>query len=319
MAGETVAPLAVVGNLNVDQWVRTVERFPAWDEELLVESVRLELAGTAGYAIEAARGLGLETVVVSTLGDDAFGRTVLDALSALGAPTIGIEVLPGYETPVGMVFVGPDGRRSIMSTLGAHAEMAVAVAERHDGAVARCPEVLLCGAYLLPRFTPADLLPYARKLRARGQVVAFDPSWDPSGWGQMTREDTLTLLPAVDIYLPNDEELVRLTGAATWEAALSAVEGLAGETVVKRGADGAVYASGADRVAVGAFPLNAVNTIGAGDAFDVGYLFARRQGWEPERRLRFACALAGMVVAQPDRRAYPTAGQVEAFMRGGSA
>ena len=48
------ARIAIVGNLNVDQVVRTVIRFPAWDEELIVDSVHLELAGTAGYLAAAA-------------------------------------------------------------------------------------------------------------------------------------------------------------------------------------------------------------------------------------------------------------------------
>lgn len=311
-------PLALVGNLNVDQWVQTVARFPDWDEEVLVDSVRLELAGTIGYALLAARGLGLEAVVVSTLGDDAFGRFVLDALAGLAVDASAVETLPGAETAVGIVFVGPDGRRSILSTLGAHAEMGVATARRHDDTVAACAEVLLCGAYLLPRFSPADLLPYARGLRARGQVVAFDPSWDPGGWGERTRRDTLALLDAVDVYLPNEEELTRLTGTTSLDAALAAVAPLAGEIVVKRGAGGAVYAHGAERAAVDAFPVAAVNTIGAGDVFDVGYLFARRQDWSPEDRLRFANALAARVVAQSGPRSYPDAAAVQAVMAGDS-
>ena len=313
-APPTAVPLAIVGNLNVDQWIGPVARFPRWDEELLVDSARLELAGTAGYALLVARALGLPPVVVSTLGDDVFGRFTLDALAALGADASGIDVLPGEETTLGLIFVGPDGRRAILSTLGAHARMGVDVADRHDDRVAPCAEVLLCGSYLLPHFSPADVLPYARRLRGRGQLVAFDPSWDPAGWVAQTRRDTLALLPAVDVYLPNDEELTRLTAAPTWQDALAAVAPLPGETVLKRGPAGAVYARGDERIAVPGFPVAAVNTIGAGDAFDVAYLYARRQGWTPARRLRFACALAAIVVSQPGPRHYPDAAAVEAFL-----
>ncbi len=240
--GSDRRPLAIVGNLNVDQWVQTVERFPAWDEEIVVDSVRLELAGTAGYLLRACRGLGLDAFAVSTVGDDDFGRFLLDGLAELGFDAAGVETLPREETPLGMIFVGPGGRRGILSTLGAHTQMDVAVAERHDERVAACAEVFLCGSYLLPRFGPAVALPYAQRLRARGQVVVFDPSWDPGGWGEATRRDTFALLREVDVYLPNDEELTRLTGAVGWEEALAVVAGLAGETVVKRGAAGAVYA-----------------------------------------------------------------------------
>ena len=305
------APLAIVGNLNVDQWVGPVDRLPAWDEELVVDSARIELAGTAGYLLRACRGLGWDALAVSTIGDDDFGRVILHELAALGVDSSAVEVVPGQETGLGIIFVAPDGRRSILGTLGAHALMDPATAERHDAAVAACPEVLLCGTYLLPRFGPAAALPYARTLRARGQTVVFDPSWDPSGWGEPVRRDTLALLAEVDVYLPNDEELTRLTGMPDWQSALDMVAGIAGETILKRGPHGAVYRRGDEQIASPGLVINAVNTIGAGDTFDAGYLYARRLGRPPAERLRFANALAAMVVSQPGARAYPDAAAVE--------
>ena len=307
-------PLAIVGNLNVDQWIGPVHRFPAWDEEVLVESARIELAGTAGYLLQACRGLGMDAFVVSTIGDDLFGGIVRDELRTLGFDDAGVDVLPGYETSLGMIFVGPSGERGILTVLGAHTAMEVAVAERHDERIAGCAEVFLCGNYLLPKLGPVAVLPYARRLRARGQAVVFDPSWDPAGWSEVTRRDTLALLEEVDVYLPNEEELKALTSASDLDAALELVSGRAGEVVVKRGASGAVYVSGETRVECGGFPVTAVNTIGAGDVFDIGYLYARRQQCSPEERLRFACALAAMVVVQPGARRYPNAGEVERFI-----
>ena len=311
-----LAPLAIVGNLNVDQWVGPVDRLPSWDEELVVDSARIELAGTAGYLLRACRGLGWDAYAVSTVGDDVFGKVVLAEMAELGLDSSGVEVVPGAETCLGIIFVGPDGRRSILGTLGAHALMDPAMAQRHDARVAACPEVLLCGTYLLPRFGPAAALPYARRLRSRGQTVVFDPSWDPSGWGEPTRRDTLALLAEVDVYLPNDQELTRLTGEPDWQAALDIVAGVVGEIVLKRGPLGAVYRRGDEQVAAPGLVVNAVNTIGAGDTFDAGYLYARRLGHSPLGRLRFANALAAMVVSQPGRRAYPDAAAVEAVIGG---
>ena len=279
------APIAIVGNLNVDQVVRTVDRYPAWDEEIVVDSSRLELAGTAGYLLLALLGLGIDPFVVSTIGDDPFGAFLEGELARLGADASGIEVLPDFETCLGIIFVGTGGKRAIMTTLGAHALMDEGVAKRHDDLIAACPEVFLCGTYLLPRFGPVAAQRYAEFLRARGQIVAFDPSWDPKGWGEHTRRQTLDLLSAVDVYLPNDTELMHLTGQTSWEAALDVVAGIAGETILKRGADGAVYARDQERIAVPGFPVDAVNTVGAGDVFDAAYLYGRRIGWPPADRL----------------------------------
>src|SRR5690606_9811763 len=98
-----LAPLGIVGNLNVDQWVQTVTRFPRWDEEIVVESSRFALAGTAGNMLIAAEALGLPGFVVSTIGDDLFGTFLQDELAKLGADRSGIEVIPGGDTCLGII------------------------------------------------------------------------------------------------------------------------------------------------------------------------------------------------------------------------
>src|SRR5215207_3609589 len=72
-----------------------------------------------------------------------------------------------------------------------------------------------------------------------GQIVVFDPSWDPPGWGENTRRGTRDLLRTVDIYMPNVEELKHLTGRADWRGAVAEVADLPSEMVVKRGPEGA--------------------------------------------------------------------------------
>jgi ribokinase len=309
------APVAIVGNLNVDLWVRPVTRFPQPDEEIVVASARLELAGTAGYMLHACRALGIPVVTVSTIGDDAFGAAVVREMERIGASLAGVEALPGEETSVGIVFVAPDGARGLLSTLGAHREMSVAVARRHDAAVAACADLILCGNYLLPQFGPAEVIDYAREARTRGQTVWFDPSWDPAGWTKRTRGETFALLQTIDCYLPNEAEVLNLTGRHDLGVAIAEVAALAGEVVVKRGATGALWARGDERVEVAAFAVDAVNTIGAGDIFDIGYLYGRRHGWPPERRLEFAGALAALVIRQPGARTYPSPEAIFAFLR----
>lgn len=315
MRSELSAPLAIVGNLNVDQWLGPITRFPAWDEELLIDSSRVELAGSAGYIALACRALGISPFIVSTIGDDVFGRFTLDSLRNLGLDTSGVETIAGPPTPLGLIFIGPGGERGILSVLGAHAMMSAGVAERHDDRVATCPEVFLCGNYLLPQCTPLQMRDYARMARARGQLVAFDPSWDPCGWTAPMREETRTLLSDVDVYLPNQQELCRVTATSSWERGLDEVRGLATETVIKRGADGAVFASAEEIIEVPGLPVEAINTIGAGDVFDAAYLYGRRRAWPPKERLTFACAYAAHVIAQRGERQYPDEDAVHAYRR----
>ena len=314
MPDDPTHPIAIVGNLNVDQIVATVTRFPKWDEELIVQSSHLEVAGTAGYLALAARGLGMTPFVVSTVGDDANARFLRQELVLAGIADAGVETIAGSSTGLGIIFVGAQGQRSILTVLGAHEQMDVEVARRHDREIAACPEVFLCGNYLLPKFSPGHVTDYARSLRARGQYVVFDPSWDPEGWPQQTREETLALLEQVDLFLPNEEELCHLMDTTSWQEAVAGIGSRVSHIVVKRGAQGAVSVVNGEVVEVPALPIDAVNTIGAGDVFDMHFLYARRKGWDVQRCLEFACAAAASVVVQTGTRRYPGEADVWTFL-----
>lgn len=307
------APIAIVGNLNVDQVVQTVTRFPDWDEELIVDAFHLELAGTAGYLAAAARGLGMAPFTVSTIGDDTLGDFVLGELASAGIDASGVVTLPGMATCLGIIFVGDRGQRSILTVLGAHEEMSVEVARQQDAAIARCAEVFLCGSYLLPRFSPSHLVEYARELRARGQVVVFDPSWDPAGWPDATQQDTYALLAEVDLFMPNDEELARLTRTTRWQDGVDALAHTGCQVIVKRGAAGAATRVDGLDIEVPGLDIRAVNTIGAGDVFDMGFLYARRQGWDIERCMEMGVATSAYVIAQEGKRTYPDPAMALAF------
>jgi sugar/nucleoside kinase (ribokinase family) len=257
----------------------------------------------------------LDPFVVSTVGEDDNAAFMRRELAEAGIDDSGVETIPQTESCLGIIFVGDRGQRGILTVLGAHEEMSVEVAERHDARIAACAEVFLCGNFLLPQFSPRLVTPYAQRLRERGQTVVFDPSWDPGGWQEPTREETLALLAHVDLFLPNQEELLGLTGASSLDEAAATVRDRAPATqvVVKRGADGAISFAGEEVVEAPGLPIVAVNTIGAGDVFDIGFLHARRRGLPARQCLDFANAAAAYVVAQTGARSYPDAATVEAF------
>lgn len=314
MSDDLTHPIAIVGNLNVDQIVSTVSRFPEWDEELIVHSSHLEVAGTAGYLALAARGLGMTPFVVSTVGDDANARFLRQELTLAGIADAGVETIAGCTTGLGIIFVGAQGQRSILTVLGAHEHMDVEVARRHDRDIAACTEVFLCGNYLLPAFSPRHVTDYARTLRARGQYVVFDPSWDPEGWPPKTRKETLALLEQVDLFLPNEEELCHLMDTTSWQEAVARIGSRVSHIVVKRGPQGAISIVDGEVVEVPGLPIDAVNTIGAGDVFDMSFLYARRMGWHAHRCLEFACSAAAAVVVQTGARRYPSEMDVLTFL-----
>ncbi len=130
-----------------------------------------------------------------------------------------------------------------------------------------------------------------------------------------TRTTLLALLNEVDLFMPNESELCHLTGTSNWQEGLKALPNRSTQIVVKRGATGAVAVTGGVVVEVPAVPVSAFNTIGAGDVFDVSFLYGRRKGWTTRQCLEFACAAAGFVVSQVGSRTYPDENTVLSLAR----
>jgi sugar/nucleoside kinase (ribokinase family) len=145
-----------------------------------------------------------------------------------------------------------------------------------------------------------DLLEAAR---VAGATTSLDPNWDPrERWDPALVE----ILDRVDVFLPNEAELLAITGHDDVERASAALAERAGAVVVKRGAAGALARRGDEIVRVAAVEIEPVDTTGAGDAFDAGFVHAHLEGWPLDRSLAFAnacgalsCRSVGGVDAQP--------------------
>jgi sugar/nucleoside kinase (ribokinase family) len=167
--------------------------------------------------------------------------------------------------------------------------------------------VLLCGYFDLPsmRGRPsADLL---RQVKSAGGTTLFDPGWDHDGWSGATCDEIRSLLPFVDIFLPNDLEAESVSGDPDLISAARVLSALSGGwTVVKLGPDGCL-ATGPD-LTVQRAPAPAVeviDTTGAGDAFNAGLMDALGAGRRWEDALRNASVLASAVVSRPSEDRYP--------------
>ncbi|RME31169.1 MAG: carbohydrate kinase, partial [Thermoflexia bacterium] len=141
-----------------------------------------------------------------------------------------------------------------------------------------------------------------RRARALGLTTSLDTNWDPSGrW-----EGVLDLLPLVDVFLPNAAEACALAGTSEVEMAARKLASLASVVAVKLGAEGALGVRGEQIVRVPSLSVPIVDTVGAGDNFDAGFLYGLLHGWPLERALRLgtvcgalSARAAGGVAAQP--------------------
>ena len=133
-------------------------------------------------------------------------------------------------------------------------------------------------------------------------LISLDTNWDPSGEWRGIEE----LLHPVDVLLPNENEAKALTGQSSLETVSDMLSQKVDTLAIKLGNRGALARQGTVSASCPAIPLQVVDTIGAGDSFDAGFLYGWLNGWELVKSLQLAVACgslstraAGGTAAQP--------------------
>ncbi len=301
--------LAVIGNVNVDLLAWPAVDVPPPGVERALERLDVRVGGAAAIAGAALARLGRDPIVVGSVGDDALGAAALDELERYGVDTRWIRRLGGTPTGACLAFEAPGRDRSFLIALGSLASFdpSMVPAEAIGASF-----VLVCGYFNVPAMrggASADLL---RAVKDAGGTTLLDTGWDHDGWPDATREEVRRLLRWVDVFVPNEAEVARVSGQADpTAAARSLAAWFGGWTVVKlgphgcvaAGPDGSVYRAPAQAVQV-------VDTTGAGDAFNAGLIDALASGRPWPDALRAACALASAVVSRQSDDRYPTAAEL---------
>lgn len=288
--------LAVLGNVNVDLIMGPTPPWPRPGTEVVVERDELRAGGGVAYAGLAWAALGAPHVVAAGVGDDAFGRWLRGCVPGSGA----WAVAP-CATTISVGLTHPDGERTFFTTRGHLPELswedARAQLDRLEGGL-----LLLCGGFLTERLT-ADYPALMAWAAAGGVDVALDPGWPPGGWTDAAHALARGWLGGTRHLLVNEVEALALSGAPTVAAALPTLAALmppGASVVVKAGADGAHgWQGGAHHAPAPA--VTVVDTIGAGDVFNAGYLLALAEGASFPAALAEGVALASRAVSTHPR------------------
>ena len=281
--------LLVVGEVNPDVIVADSDPHPAFGQaERMVDAIRLTIGSSSVITACGAARLGLRVAMVGVIGGDPLGRFMLDAMRERGIDVEAVRMDPDRGTGASVIL--SDGRdRAILTARGTIG--AVTAADVPDELLATARHLHL-GSWFLQDALRPDAEALLVRARASGVTTSLDPNWDPfERWD----DGLLALLPHLDLLLPNVAEACRIAGIDDVEAAGVALarRGAGLLVVVKRGPDGAFVAS-VDGVVtqVAGYPVRAIDTTGAGDSFDAGFLSAWLGGASPALALRSA-AVAG--------------------------
>jgi sugar/nucleoside kinase (ribokinase family) len=291
--------LLILGDANPDL-VLTGGVEPSFGQaERLVDAARLTIGGSGAIVATGASRLGLRVGLCGVVGDDPFGRFLRDELERHDVDVGGLVVDPDRPTGVSVVLARPNDR-AILTHAGTIADLRTDLIDPARLELARHVHV---SSYFLQQRLAPELPALFGRVRACGATTSVDPNWDPSErWDGGLRD----LLGHTDVFLPNATEASRIAGIDELDDAVLALAERAGVVVTKDGADGALAAHGERLVRAAAPTIDALDTTGAGDAFDAGYLASMLAGDPLERSLAIANACgalstraAGGVDAQP--------------------
>jgi sugar/nucleoside kinase (ribokinase family) len=287
--------LLVIGDCNPDVLVVGGDTTPAFgQQEKLVGNISLVIGGSAAITSVAAARLGLRVALVAAVGADPAGTFMLDQLAREGVDVSAVVVREAV--PTGMtVALSRGADRAILTSLGA-----VASLTSSDVPVAllgQARHVHVSSYFLLEDCLGPELAGVLSAARAAGATTSLDTNWDPSGrWGD---ERLAGAIGQADLLLPNEAEAMRLTGAASLDAAAGALIAAGPRLAVKLGERGVLCADGAAWHRVSVTAVTPVDTTGAGDCFNAGLIAGLLQGRRLPEAAALGCAVGALSTGAP--------------------
>lgn len=267
--------------------VRPVEQL-RWAATTLVDTVSQQLGGNAGSTSYTLGKLGIPTFVVTLAGRDAEAAAVMARLESAGVDTSRV-MRTDAPTSVAISLVNRAGERALLYQLGASAE------EFHSFPIAGAAHFHLAAVFRMKHLRRAapDVLRRAREL---GMTTSIDTQWDTEDeWMRVLAPS----LPSTDLLFVNEDEARMLTGHSDPETAARTLRDAGAKTVcIKLGPRGcAVFADNLRFTSPG-FPVEAIDSTGAGDCFSAAYIAALQRNRLHQEAARIANAVGALSVQQ---------------------
>jgi sugar/nucleoside kinase (ribokinase family) len=290
MKNDRMLDCIVAGDANVDLMIDGAPE-PEFNTEKLAEGMDLVLGGSSAITVFNLARLGARTGFVGVVGRDSFGDFVAQRLSSAG---VNLECLRRHtKEKTGItIWLSRKKKRAAITYSGTIALLRAS--DITEDYLSQARHLHIGHYFLLQQFHKGAAAVF-RKAKKLGLTTSLDCNYDPTGkWDSGIRE----VLRYTDIFFPNEDEARYLTGADTADAAAKELATLAGTVAVKRGASGVLVRSNGVAFRKPAAKTKVVDTTGAGDSFNAGYLSRFLKGAGVEECTQAGLAAASRCVAR---------------------
>jgi sugar/nucleoside kinase (ribokinase family) len=285
--------VTIAGEINLDLILYGLPESMPVERELLARDFRMTLGSSSAIVAHNLAALGVSVGFITRLGDDALGSIALERLAERGVDLTCVKRVSGGTSTGVTILLDHEGKRHILTYPGTMFEMAAADLDMAYLASGR--HFHLSSLFLHKALQP-DLPRICRQLKAEGLTLSLDTNDDPQDcWGGALDE----LLGMVDIFLPNEHEACRVSGKPDPESAIEALARRVPLVAVKCGKRGALVQAANRRWLLPAASVAPIDTIGAGDSFDAGFLAAYLLGEPPDACAAFGNRAAALSILRP--------------------
>lgn len=279
--------LLVVGEINPDLILQGKDVTPAFGQaEKLVENAALTIGSSSVIFACAAAKLGLKAAFVGIVGDDVFGHYMLGEMQKRGIDTAHCIISKKETTGFSVIFSQPDDR-AILTHSGSIASLRYTDIDQD---LFNHTRHLHLGSFFMLKSLQKDVAKLFANAKAAGLTTSIDTNYDPlETWDSGLHR----VLEHTDVFLPNETEALNITCQPTIESALAKLSDVS-TVAVKLGSKGGLAKQQGKTVTAPPLKVNVVDTTGAGDTFDAGFLYGYLHGWSLEKSLQLACACGSL-------------------------
>lgn len=256
----------VVGELNVDLILDEIQGFPEVGKEIIANKMTLTLGSSSAIFASNISSLGAKTAFIGKIGNDDFGKVVIEGLQNGKVDVSLIKTDPQWGTGA-TVCLNVDEDRANVTYPGAMNHLSDK--DINDEDIKKAHHLHFSSYFLQPGMW-GNLGNLFKRAKDLGLTTSFDMQWDPAEKWDL---DIPGVLPYVDVFLPNEKELMFLAGEDSVRKAIDKIKKYTNILAVKRGNEGSLVHHNDKLMELPAFlNKNVVDAIGAGDSFNAGFI-----------------------------------------------
>jgi sugar/nucleoside kinase (ribokinase family) len=275
--------ILVIGELNVDLILQNYQAFPELGKEVLVEDSTLTLGSSSAICAVGLARLGEDVSFLGKVGCDTWGEFCCRRLEDERIDITRVIKDPAVKTGI-TTSITRATDRALVTYLGAISQFH---AGEIDAAAMRGFHHLHISAFYMQTGLRPGIRSIFQQAKAAGMTTSLDPGFDPDEkWGPGLTET----LGSVDLFFPNEVELRGISGKSDLAEGLASLQNGHTMVVAKLGREGAMAFVEGRLVKVPAPLVEPVDTTGAGDSFNAGFLHRWLAGQSVEAAMRYGAA-----------------------------